>query len=137
MVAAVEDTEEPTQISQPEDTSRTQSETPKMSSTGKVLSLKAPEPLPAEGVTTISFKVWKNQAIAWVEQETTHFLFLEGGLYSSWLARSDGQRIAALHQEDPDRKRIEDKRTAAIAAADSPMMLFRKMRYPRPKRRGC
>ena len=49
MVAAVEDTEEPTQISQPEDTSRTQSETPKMSSTGKVLSLKAPEPLPAEG----------------------------------------------------------------------------------------
>ena len=88
-----------------------------MSSTGKVLSLKAPETLPAEGMTTISFKVWKNQAIAWVEQETTHFLFLEDGIYSSWQARSDGVRITTLHEDDPEKKRIDDKRTAAIAAA--------------------
>jgi hypothetical protein len=84
VVAAVEDSEEPTNINLPEDTIGKQSETPKMSSTGKILSLKAPEPLPAEGVTTISFKVWKNQAIAWVEQETTHFFFLESGSYSTW-----------------------------------------------------
>ena len=88
-----------------------------MSSTGKVLSLKAPETLPAEGVSTISFKVWKNQATAWVEQETTHFLFLEGGIYSSWQARSDGLRITALHEDDPEKKRIEDKRAAAVLVA--------------------
>ena len=40
------------------------------------LPLKAPTPLPASGVTIVTYKVWKNTVIAHLEHDSANFHFM-------------------------------------------------------------
>ena len=70
------------------------------------LKLKAPNPLPADGVNAVAFKVWKNGTIAYIEQELDNHLFFTEGIYNTWSAKNDGlRRIRELVEADPLRAR--------------------------------
>ena len=75
-----------------------------------VLPLKAPNPLPASGVDITTFKVWKNSLVAHIQQDANHYHFMPGGKYATWQAADLGQRMIALHDRDPDRVIINNKR---------------------------
>ena len=81
------------------------------------LPLKAPTPLPAQGVDTVTFKVWKNTLTAHLEQDAAHYHFMPGGRYGTWIARDTGKRILALVSDDPDKKTLDEKK-----AADPPQL---------------
>ena len=81
-----------------------------------ILPLKAPAPLPATGVTVVTFKVWKNTLVAHIAQDANHHHFMPGGKYASWQAADLGQRISALHARDPDKLVIDAKRNLDAAA---------------------
>ena len=82
-----------------------------------ILPLKAPNPLPADGVTTVTFKVWKNTLVAHVSQDSNHHYFLPGGSYSEWRAAEHGSRIQQLTDDDPDKLVIDGKLERLGAAA--------------------
>ena len=88
-----------------------------MTSQNYVLPLKAPTPLPASGVESVTFKVWKNTLIAHIQQDTNHHNFMPGGFYEQWRAADYGVRIERLHEEDPDKTTIDGKRERLGAAA--------------------
>ena len=75
-----------------------------------ILPLKAPTPLPASGVDSVTFKVWKNSLVAHIEQDCNHFLFMPGGLYSTWRAGEHGARLEQVNNADPERVKLEGKR---------------------------
>ena len=75
-----------------------------------ILPLKAPAPLPATGVDTVAFKVWKNQLVAHVQQDVNHHYFMPGGQYATWRAAEDGTRIQQLADRDPDKLAIDNRR---------------------------
>ena len=81
-----------------------------MSSVSYILPLKAPTQLPASGVTIVTFKAWKNQLVAHLQQDANHFHFMPGGRYSTWIASEFGDRITELHATDPDRITAQNKR---------------------------
>ena len=81
-----------------------------VSSNNYILPLKAPNPLPANGVDITTFKVWKNTLLAHVQQDCNHHHFMPGGQYSTWSAADLGARIAQLDDDDADRLVIEGKR---------------------------
>ena len=64
--------------------------------TSYILPLKAPTPLPASGVDSVTFKVWKNTLIANIQQDANHHNFMPGGMYDEWRAAEFGSRIVAL-----------------------------------------
>ena len=73
------------------------------------LKLKAPEVLPADGVTSVAFKAWKNALYSFLEQDTVNYLYLSGGLYSTWIALADSvnrKRIQDLHSRDPEKIKL-------------------------------
>ena len=76
------------------------------------LPLKAPNPLPASGVDTVTFKVWKNTVTAHIQQDANHFNFMPGGRYSTWQARSNGSYFETLDENDPEKKALDEKREA-------------------------
>ena len=76
------------------------------------LKLKAPEPLPAAGVTATAFKVFVNKLTAYLLQDTNNYLFItsdeeDPGVYSNWSPLSDGKRIKELHVGDPETATID------------------------------
>ncbi len=76
------------------------------------LKLKAPEVLPADGVTSVAFKAWKNALYSFLEQDTANYMFLSGGIYATWIAIADSdnrKRIQELHSRDPDRIKFRRK----------------------------
>ena len=76
------------------------------------LKLKAPEVLPADGVTSVAFKAWKNSLYSFLEQDTINYLFLTGGIYSNWIALAESnnrRRIQELHTRDPDKLKLSRK----------------------------
>ena len=81
-----------------------------------ILPLKAPAPLPATGVTVVTFKVWKNTLVAHIAQDANHHHFMPGSKYASWQTADLGQRISALHARDPDKLVIDAKRNLDAAA---------------------
>ena len=81
-----------------------------MSTVSYILPLKAPAPLPATGVTIVTFKVWKNTLVSHLEQDANHHYFLPGGKYSSWTAAEFGKRISRLVDTDPDKIAADGKR---------------------------
>ena len=81
-----------------------------MSTVSYILPLKAPAPLPATGVTIVTFKVWKNTLISHLEQDANHHHFLPGGKYSKWTAAEFGKRISSLVNTDPDKIAADGKR---------------------------
>ena len=73
------------------------------------LKLKAPEVLPADGVTSVAFKAWKNALYSFLEQDTVNYLYLSGGIYSTWIALADSvnrKRIQDLHSRDPEKIKL-------------------------------
>ena len=74
------------------------------------LKLKAPDALPADGVTTVAFKAWKNTLFSFLEQDTENYLFLAGGIYATWTPQIDvlnRQRIASIHADDPEKRKLQ------------------------------
>ena len=93
-----------------------------------VLPLKAPTPLPASGVDTVTFKVWRNTLIAHIQQDSNHHNFMPGGLYEQWNAADDGARLTRLHEEDPEKQKIDAKENisqAAYAAETTKLLALR------------
>ena len=82
-----------------------------------ILPLKAPSPLPASGVDSVTFKVWRNTLIAHVQQDTNHHHFMDGGRYATWQAADNGIRIERLIDDDPDKVVIDGKRERIGQAA--------------------
>jgi hypothetical protein len=83
----------------------------------RVLKLNPPNVLPSSGVTSVSFKAWQRQLVAYLEQDINSPFFLPHGLYATWQARGKNRaRIAELHVDDTDRVAIMDRLTAAITA---------------------
>ena len=80
-----------------------------MSTVSYILPLKAPAPLPATGVTIVTFKVWKNTLIAHLQQDANHHHFLPGGKYATWTAAEFGSRINDLVATDPDKVAADAK----------------------------
>ena len=78
-------------------------------STNYILPLKAPSPLPASGVDTVTFKVWKNTLISHIQQDANHHNFMPGGLYEEWQAAEYGNRIRQLDDADPEKRTIDGK----------------------------
>ena len=77
------------------------------------LKLKAPEKLSLDGVTTVAFKAWKNNLFSFLEQDTENYLFLPGGVYSSWSAQidvPDRKRIQAINDTDPEQVKLQRRR---------------------------
>ena len=73
------------------------------------LKLKAPDKLPADGVTTVAFKAWKNNLFSYLEQDVDNYLFLEGGTYETWTSLDSSRnrkRITTASASDPDHKRL-------------------------------
>ena len=99
---------------------------PQTMSVSYVLPLKAPSPLPASGVDITTFKVWKNTLVAHIQQDANHYHFMPGGKYATWQAADLGHRILVLHDNDPDKVVIDNKRNqdAATHAAELEKLLL-------------
>jgi len=83
----------------------------------RYLKLNPPAVLPPTGVTSVSFKAWQRTLIAYLEQDANTPHFMDGGVYATWRPRGKNRlRIAALHDDDPDRVVLMDRLTAAIQA---------------------
>ena len=67
-----------------------------MSSFNYILPLKAPAPLPATGVTIVTFEVWKNTLISHMEQDANRHHFLPGGKYANGQLQISGREPAVL-----------------------------------------
>ena len=78
-------------------------------SSNYILPLKAPAPLPASGVDSVTFKVWKNTLVSHIQQDVNHFLFMPDGVYSTWRASENGTRIRAILDADPDKEALDGK----------------------------
>ena len=78
------------------------------------LYLKPPEKLPSTDVTKVAFKVFKNQLVAFLEQDIANHMFLKDGRYSVWLPRQQGKRISNVTAADPElikiRKEFNEKK---------------------------
>ena len=73
------------------------------------LKLKAPDKLPADGVTTVAFKAWKNNLFSYLEQDVDNYLFLEGGTYETWTSLDSSRnrrRLTTASASDPDHARL-------------------------------
>ena len=88
-----------------------------MSTVSYILPLKAPTPLPATGVDSVTYKVWKNTLKAHLEQDAHYPFFLPGGKYSTWSPAEAGHRLEVLHEEDPDKVLADGKRERLGAPA--------------------
>ena len=80
------------------------------------LKLKAPDKLPADGVTTIAFKAWRNNLFSYLEQDVDNYLFLEGGTYETWTSldsSTNRRRITQAAQTDPEHARLLRLRNGA------------------------
>ena len=83
------------------------------------LKLHPPSSLPTSGVTSVSFKAWKQTLVAYLEQDTANFLFLPGGLYADWRARGkNALRIPAINNADTRRADILARLNRANQARD-------------------
>ena len=101
----------------------------------RYLKLNPPAVLPSTGVTSVSFKAWQRTLIAYLEQDAHTPYFMEGGLYAIWRPRGKNRlRIAALHDDDPDRVSLMDRLTAALAARQAHPNDPRVDQYDQPTR---
>ena len=81
------------------------------------LKLKAPEALPALGLSSTSFQAFKARIIGYILQDTTNYLFVhehEGNddVYSEWQALKNGRRIGRLSEDDPDNHELHQIQNA-------------------------
>ena len=80
-------------------------------STTFTLAIKAPLSLPDKGVTSVAFKAHISALTPFLEQDVVNYFFFEGvdGIYATWTAKQDGQRITNLAAMDPDKLSLEAK----------------------------
>ena len=80
-------------------------------STTFTLAIKAPLSLPEKGVTSVAFKAHISALTPFLEQDVVNYYFFEGvdGIYATWTAKQDGQRIASLAVADPDKLSLDAK----------------------------
>jgi hypothetical protein len=69
------------------------------------LKLNQPKELGESGVTSVTFKPWRNHVTNFLKQDDAYYNFLPGGdaLYGSWTAAAEdagGKRISALHPSE-------------------------------------
>ena len=64
------------------------------------LRLKPPTPLPQGPISKVAFKVFANQLKAYLEQDYTNYLFLQGGSYENWGPEQEGRRIQNLAENE-------------------------------------
>ena len=103
-----------------------------MSTSNFYLKLNQPKELPAEGVTSVSFKPWKNHLKNFLQQDVNNYMFLQGGIYSTWrpaTESADGKRIQALHEDDTEKKAVPgglgDEETANSNNHNAKLLLTR------------
>ena len=94
------------------------------------LKLNQPKELPAEGVTSVAFKPWRNHLINFLQQDVDNYLYLPGGLYAEWTASAespDGKRIAELKATDELKVEIDagEGDAAAKQAKTNKLLLTR------------
>jgi hypothetical protein len=75
------------------------------------LLLKPPEKLPSTGVSKVSFKVFFNQLVAFLEQDPHNYMFMKDGWYGTWSPRQLGNRIISLSTDDTDHAKIQKEFT--------------------------
>ena len=59
--------------------------------------------LPTEGVTLPILQEWKSSLMEYLQNNSAYKIFLPGGLYSTWLPKSQAEnslRIEKLHIDD-------------------------------------
>jgi hypothetical protein len=71
------------------------------------IKLNQPKELPANGLTTVQFKPWKNHITTYLMQDPDNQEFLTGGMYEEWIAASDnpdktGERISIVQVKTED-----------------------------------
>ena len=90
------------------------------------IKLKAPERLPEQGVTDAVFKSWRNQVIAFLQQEIVNFNFCKAGKYEKWRPYStNAQRIPTLAADDKEKLVIERKNEANMEHQLEELLLLR------------
>lgn len=74
------------------------------------LKLRAPEQLPPHGLTLQQFKPWKNHLKNYLRQDVDNVAFFPGKIYATWRAQEAAEdRIAQLHERDPDAARLRER----------------------------
>ena len=58
-----------------------------------------------------SHHVGTNQLTAYLEQDTTYYMFLRAGVYSKWSAKQLGLRVTKLSSTDPDKVKLDRELT--------------------------
>ena len=76
------------------------------------LRLKPPTPLPQGPISKVAFKVFANQLKAYLEQDYTNYLFLQGGSYENWGPEQQGRRIQNLAENDPEHQKLVQQAAA-------------------------
>ena len=82
------------------------------------LYLKPPEKLPSTGVTKVTFKVFLNQLVAFLEQDTVNYMFLKDGCYSNWSAKQLGKRITDVSDLDKEDIRLKKELASKVLDQD-------------------
>lgn len=74
------------------------------------LKLRAPDQLPAHGLTLQQFKPWKNHLKNYLRQDPDNTQFFPGKIYATWRAQEDNDdRIQALHATDPEAAQLRER----------------------------
>ena len=80
------------------------------------LKLRAPEQLPAHGLTLQQFKPWKNHLKNYLRQDSDNTLFFPGKIYATWRAQELAEDlIQALHAQDPEAARLHERQNIPAA----------------------
>merc|ERR1719244_1743403 len=71
------------------------------------IKLKPPDVLPATGVTSTSFQVFRNRLTGYILQDTNNYMFVQQhdngeSIYAQWKPFQSSMRITDLHESDPD-----------------------------------
>ena len=73
------------------------------------LKQKVPDVLPESGVTSVFFKVWWNQVMAYVAEDLHSAKFMKDGLYNKWEPECDCHRIQSLHNDDLELRALHEE----------------------------
>ena len=83
------------------------------------LKLRAPEQLPAHGLTLQQFKPWKNHVKNYLRQDADNTFFFPGRIYATWAAQEDhDDRVRELSDRDPEAARLRERPNIPAAQLD-------------------
>ena len=83
------------------------------------LKLRAPDQLPAHGLTLQQFKPWKKHLKNYLRQDTNNALFFPGKIYATWRSQEDhDDRLHQLHAQDLEAARLRKRQNQQAAQLD-------------------